>query len=115
MTLRDEAVAYLGLQERIEKSDPNHPGHAKALVTNSRNLARVLRALLEEEGTPTRIIVPASTKGEQGWLHVREVGSQTWYGVTMDESQATEFRTFIARNRAIERAREAGLTIPVLR
>lgn len=64
--------------------------------------------------TASRYIVPASTKGEQGWLSARLIVGTWVYAVTMDETQATNFRNADIAARHIERARRAGLIVPTV-
>jgi hypothetical protein len=58
------------------------------------------------------ITLPATYKGETGWLKLRIVNGTYRYAVTMDEAQATKFRPgsrSLARH--TQRAVLAGLTI----
>ena len=58
------------------------------------------------------LTLPATVKGETGWLKLRIVNGKYRYGVTMDESQATRFRPgsrSLARH--TQRAVLAGITI----
>lgn len=58
------------------------------------------------------MIIPAGYKGEVGWLHAELIVGTWVYAVTMDEANATDFRTPEIARRHAERAARAGLTTP---
>ena len=63
--------------------------------------------------TGDRITIPASVKGETGYLSVRTVNGKYAYAVTMDENTATLFRPGGSAERHMARAEKAGIKIPV--
>jgi hypothetical protein len=58
------------------------------------------------------LILPASVKGEQGWLSVRLGRSGFHYAVTMEEGEATPFPSQSAAERHAARAEACGIIVP---
>lgn len=55
--------------------------------------------------------IPATLKGETGWLSVRTVDGHYRYAVTMDESKATMFAPGGSTDRHSKRAEAAGIKV----